>query len=147
MGHSFAQKQHFTKIALLSRNPENLEAQAKEVRKLSGDKVEVHAIPADLNDFAGLRKALGEIEKLGPLGGIFFNAARINPTELLTTSVEEIEEDFRVSCMPYQRYQPNADRPIDYHRSVVRRGAVGDSAVAEGQARQADFLRHEQLFP
>ena len=42
---------------------------------------------------------LPQVEKLGPLGLVYHNAARINPTEVLATSVEEIEEDFRVSSL------------------------------------------------
>lgn len=51
----------------------------------------------DLSDLESLRKSFKEIEKLGPLGLVYHNAARINPMEPLTTSVEEIEEDFKVT--------------------------------------------------
>jgi hypothetical protein len=43
---------------------------------------------------------LSEIEKLGELGAVFFNAARIDFKDPLTAAPEELEEDFRVGCIP-----------------------------------------------
>lgn len=94
----FAQR-HFERIALCARSAEHLASEKIEVQdaaKKVGRNAQVSTFPTDLSDFESLRKTLKEIEKLGPLGCVYHNAARINPTEALTTSVEEIEEDFKV---------------------------------------------------
>ena len=91
----FAQK-HFSKIALVSRNAERLDKERTEVVQAAGRTVEVDTFATDLGDLSQLRQTLSKIEKLGPIGCVFFNAARIRPSEILATTVEEIEEDFRV---------------------------------------------------
>ncbi|KAF7196670.1 17-beta-hydroxysteroid dehydrogenase 13 [Pseudocercospora fuligena] len=95
----FAQK-YFSKIALVSRNAERLDKERTEVVQAaaeSGRTVEVDTFVTDLGDLTQLRQTLSKIEKLGPIGCVFFNAARIRPSEILSTSVEEIEEDFRLT--------------------------------------------------
>ena len=97
----FAQK-HFERIALCSRSAERLASEKtefEEAAKKAGRHVQVSTYPTDLSNLDSLRKTLGKVEKLGPLGLVYHNAARINPTEVLATSVEEIEEDFRVSSL------------------------------------------------
>lgn len=94
----FAQK-HFSKIALVSRNVERLEKERTEVVQAADRDVDVDTFATDIGDLAQLRQTLGKIEKLGPIGCVFFNAARIRPSEILATSVEEIEEDFRVGLI------------------------------------------------
>ena len=97
----FAQK-HFERIALCARNAGRLASEKTEVEeaaKKAGRQVQVSTHSTDLSNLNSLRKTLDEVEKLGPLGLVYHNAARINPTEASTTSVEEIEEDFRVSSL------------------------------------------------
>ncbi|KAK4553152.1 hypothetical protein LTR86_009682 [Recurvomyces mirabilis] len=93
----FSKHRTFAKIAVVSRNPERLAKEAEEVEVAGGGKVEVVAYPTDLGNIAQLRKTLARIEQLGPVSTIFYNAARINPTEALATSVDELEEDFRIT--------------------------------------------------
>ncbi|KAK3670044.1 hypothetical protein LTR78_010075 [Recurvomyces mirabilis] len=93
----FSKNRAFAKIAMVSRNPERLAQEAEEVKAAGGGNVEVTAYPTDLGNIAQLRKTLAQIEQLGPVGTIFYNAARINPTEVLSTSVDELEEDFRIT--------------------------------------------------
>ena len=81
-------------------NEERLASEKAEVEKAAeevGRDVHVSTFPTDLSDLESLRKSLKEIEKLGPLGCVYHNAARIDLTDPLTTSAEEIVEDFRVS--------------------------------------------------
>ncbi|KXT03266.1 hypothetical protein AC578_4755 [Pseudocercospora eumusae] len=95
----FAQK-HFSKIALVSRNGERLEKERTEVVQAATEvdtDVQVYTFPTDLGDLTQLRQTLSKIGELGPIGCVFFNAARIRPSEILATSVEEIEEDFRLT--------------------------------------------------
>ena len=95
---AFARK-HFDKVAICARNAERLASEKSEIEdtaKQAGRSIEVSTFPTDLSDIASLRKTLKEIEELGPIGSVYHNAARINPTEPLTTPVKEIEEDFKV---------------------------------------------------
>ena len=145
----FAEK-HFDTIALLSRNAERLEFEKKQVEEAAkqvGRDVKVFAIPTDLSDRDGLRKSLKEVEKLGPLGLVLHNAARINPAPALTTSVEELEEDFRVSVaiVMLQRPQPlDTNVSSDRKSRVVHHCAMGSAASPEWRSFIAVLLRNEQ---
>lgn len=93
----FAQK-HFDRIALCARSAERLASEKAEVEdaaKKVGRTVQVHTYPTDLSNLDSLSRTLKEIDKLGPLGCVYHNAARINPSEPLAAPVEEIEEDFK----------------------------------------------------
>ncbi|KAI5363092.1 putative short-chain dehydrogenase/reductase SDR, NAD(P)-binding domain superfamily [Septoria linicola] len=97
----FAQK-HFSKIVLLARSAQRLEQEKRQVEEAAqeiGREVGVTALPTDLANFDHLRASLQAIEKLGEISTVFFNAARIKPSDVLTTTVEEIEEDYRVSTL------------------------------------------------
>lgn len=101
----FAQK-HFDHIALCARSADRLASEKAEVEdaaKKVGRTVQVSTHPTDLSNLASLTQSLKEIEKLGPLGVVYHNAARINPSEPLSAPVEEIEEDFKVSVVPLSR--------------------------------------------
>ncbi|USW57150.1 Putative NAD(P)-binding domain superfamily [Septoria linicola] len=93
---------HFSKIVLLARNAQRLEQEKRQVEEAAqeiGREVGVTALPTDLANFDHLRASLQAIEKLGEVSTVFFNAAWIKPSDVLTTTVEEIEEDFRVSTL------------------------------------------------
>lgn len=94
----FARKGFFSKIALASRDAGRLESEAEEVRKAGGQEVEVSTFQTDLSDMKSLKSTLEDVEKLGPLGCVFYNGARIKITDILTTPVEELEEDYRVGA-------------------------------------------------
>ena len=89
--------QHFKTIVLISRSAERLASDKEAVVKAAGRDVSVVTFATDLTDLNQLRETFKKIETLGPLGTVFYNAARIQPSEILTTDVAEIEEDFRVS--------------------------------------------------
>merc|ERR1712029_900981 len=82
---------------MVSRNEARLQKESEAVRKAATSNVEVISISCDLGDLSALQKALEEIKNLGPLGSIFFNAARINIADPLTAPVDELEEDFRTT--------------------------------------------------
>lgn len=95
----FASKGHFSTIALLARDHTRLQeekAQVEQAATSAGRQVAVTTYATDLTDFDALKKTLGAVEKLGTVGCVFFNAARIQPSEILKTSLEEIDEDFKV---------------------------------------------------
>lgn len=75
---AFAKTQRFAKIAMVSRDASRLNIEKAEVEKAGGSNIQVSAFPTELSDLTQLRKTLGEIEKLGPLGGVFFNV-RLHP--------------------------------------------------------------------
>ncbi|GAB1735780.1 hypothetical protein NU219Hw_g5125t1 [Hortaea werneckii] len=82
---------------MVSRNEERLKKESESVQKAAASNVEVVSMPCDLSDLSALKKVLGEIESLDPLGGIFFNAARIHIVDPLSAPVIELDEDFRTT--------------------------------------------------
>lgn len=145
----FAQK-HFSKIALVSRNTERLQSDKEEVAaaaKDAGKTAQVAVYTTDLNDFDALRKTLNEIEKLG-IGAVFYNAARIRPSDILTMSVEELEEDFRVGLPLCREKSAMTDSAVDYHRGIVCDGSMGHPSAAKGRRRQPEAIlpRDKQLL-
>ncbi|KAI6863144.1 hypothetical protein KC343_g4806 [Hortaea werneckii] len=93
----FAATGSFSKIVMVSRKEARLRSESEAVREAATSNVEVISISCDLSDLSALKKALKEVESLGPLGGIFFNAARIHIVDPLTALVDELEEDFRTT--------------------------------------------------
>jgi len=90
----------FNHVVLLARNNERLTTEdATFVSKANPD-VKVDTIRLDLSDLSSIGSALKKIDDLThgeQIEVVFFNAARIRPSDILTTSVEEIEEDFKVT--------------------------------------------------
>lgn len=89
----------FTHVILLARNESRLQEDKAWVAE-AGSHVKVDTLRLDLSDTSSIPTVLGKIDDL--VGGaavdvIFFNAARVKTSEPLTTPVEEIEEDFKVS--------------------------------------------------
>lgn len=93
---SFARKNHFSTIVLVSRNGPRLAQEKTEVEAEGQGNIKVVTYTTDLANVDQLRKTLSEVENLGTVGCILFNAATVRMSEILTTSVEEIEDDFRV---------------------------------------------------
>jgi NAD(P)-dependent dehydrogenase (short-subunit alcohol dehydrogenase family) len=96
---AFALK-HFDRIAICSRNSERLSAEKKEVEaaaKEAGRSVEVFTFETDISNVDSLRKTLAKVEKLGPLGMVYHNAAKVKVGDPLAETVEEVEDDFKVS--------------------------------------------------
>lgn len=92
-------KKHFQRVAICARNADRLASEKKEVEeaaKAAGRSVEVFTFPTDISDVASLRKTLAEVEKLGPLGMVYHNAAKVKFGDALAETVEEVEDDFKV---------------------------------------------------
>lgn len=143
---AFARKNHFSTIALVSRNAECLSKEKAEVEQEGHAQVVTY--PTDLADLGQLHDTLKEIEKLGPVGCIFFNAATVRMSEVLTTSVEEIEEDFKVASIPFElKVLPWLTKSTVGHQPrVVRYSTMGHSPPPEERPPFAESHCHEQPF-
>ena len=95
----FAQNQ-FEHVILLSRNRDRLEEDAADVRAARPG-VKVTVIACDLSKSQSVREALAKIDQVLQNDGttlevVCFNAARVQPTNLLVATPEEYEMDFKV---------------------------------------------------
>jgi short-subunit dehydrogenase len=86
-------------IILLARNTQRLQNEDAPFVSKSNPSVKVNTLRIDLADLGsipGVLKELDSLTKGEDVEVIFFNAARIRPSEVLSASVEEIDEDFKV---------------------------------------------------
>ncbi|KAG6367150.1 hypothetical protein INS49_001333 [Diaporthe citri] len=92
----FATKR-YNNVALIARRAEQLKLEQKAVEEaVAGVKVKTYAV--DVADSEALLKALDDIEaQLGKPECIYYNAARVRPSELLTHDVKDIEYDFKIN--------------------------------------------------
>ena len=96
----FAQNE-FQHVILLSRDRERLDKDAIEVRAARPG-VKVSVVACDLSKLSLVQEALATIDQVlrnddTTLEVVCFNAARVRPTNVLSTAPEEYEMDFRVS--------------------------------------------------
>lgn len=92
----------FTHVILLSRNTQRLENEDAPFVKKANPNLKINTLQLDLANLSSIPAVLKQIDDLTQgdnVEVVFFNAARIRPSEVLTTPVEEIEEDFKV-CLP-----------------------------------------------
>lgn len=93
----------FDKIALIARDTARLSKDREGVlqaAKAAGRDVEVSTFSQDISETASFQKTLEKIEKLGMISCVFFNAARVQPSDLLTYEEKELVEDFMVCIFP-----------------------------------------------
>ncbi|KAI8940843.1 hypothetical protein NX059_002104 [Plenodomus lindquistii] len=92
-----------THIILLSRNTSRLHDSDAPFITSSNPTVKVSTLRCDLADLDSLPNVLAQLDKLTQnenIEVIFFNAARIKPTEtVLSVDVKEIEEDLRTTIL------------------------------------------------
>jgi NAD(P)-dependent dehydrogenase (short-subunit alcohol dehydrogenase family) len=89
----------FDKIALVSRDAARLPKDREAViqtAKAAGRVVEVSTFSQDIRETESFRKTLEKIEELGEISCVFFNAARVEPSDLLTYDEKEVVSDFMV---------------------------------------------------
>lgn len=92
----FATKR-YNKVALIARRAEQLSLEQKAVEDAVGSQVKVKTYAVDVVDSEALLKALGDAEAaFGKPECVFYNAARVLPSELLSHDVKDIEYDFKV---------------------------------------------------
>ncbi|CAN8103843.1 unnamed protein product [Discula destructiva] len=102
----------YNHIALIARRAEQLEIEKKAVEDTVGSHIKVKAYALDVVDTDALAKALDNVdEELGKPECIFYNAARVIPSQLLSHDVKEVEYDLKINVSaPYvvaQRYIPH----------------------------------------
>lgn len=87
-------------IVLLGRNKERLQNDDAPFVRKAAEGVKVDILRADLSDLDSVPRVLKELDSLTKgedVEVVYYNAARIKPTDpVLDVSVAEIEEDFRV---------------------------------------------------
>jgi NAD(P)-dependent dehydrogenase (short-subunit alcohol dehydrogenase family) len=96
----FATNGSFNAIALVARSKDRLandKAAVETAAKSANRQVSVTTYVADASDSAALMPVLAEVEKLGQLECVFYNAARVIPSAFFEHSEEEILYDFKVS--------------------------------------------------
>lgn len=100
---TFASKSSFDHVVLLGRNEDRLSNEAAPFVQKAASKVKVDTLRADLSDLESLPKVLSQLDNLTKgedIEVVYYNAARIKPTDpVLDVDVKEIEEDLKV-CSP-----------------------------------------------
>ncbi len=94
----FAQK-NFDRIALLARDGNRLLSDKAAVEKAAEAvqrQVTVKTWQVDITDFDAFKSTLEEVRQWNVPDCVYFNAARVAPSELLKHPVDEIEKDLRV---------------------------------------------------
>lgn len=92
----FASKRYHN-VALIARRAEQLEVERKALQEAVGTHVNIKTYVADVVDTDALTKALDDSDAtLGKPECVFYNAARVLPSQLLSHDVKEIDYDFKV---------------------------------------------------
>ncbi|OTB00858.1 hypothetical protein M426DRAFT_26205 [Hypoxylon sp. CI-4A] len=93
----FASKR-YNNVALIARRAEQLAIESNAVKEAVGSQVNVKTYALDVTDSAALTEALEDSEKeLGKPETVFYNAARVLPSQLLTHEVKDIEYDLKIN--------------------------------------------------
>lgn len=91
-------KKRYNNVALIARRAEQLKLEQKAVEEAVNSGVNVKTYAVDVVDTDAFLKALDDIEtQLGKPECIFYNAARVLPSALLTHDIKDVEYDFKVS--------------------------------------------------
>ncbi|KAL2824256.1 hypothetical protein BDW59DRAFT_87545 [Aspergillus cavernicola] len=93
-------QQHFSRVALIARNPEQLQKDRQTVLTAAAKanrEVTVQTWQVDIGNLDKLQQALDEIAQFGTLECVYFNAARVGLSPFFEFPIEDLEEDFRVS--------------------------------------------------
>jgi short-subunit dehydrogenase len=93
----------FSNVALISRDLTRLEQDRDSVlsaARAAGKNVNVRIFATDIKNTPVFEKVLKEVEKMGRISIVVFNAARVGPSEMFKFPEEEIVEDFKVCHFP-----------------------------------------------
>lgn len=84
-------------VALIARRAAQLEVEKKALQEAVGTNVTIKTYVADVVDTDALTRALDDADAtLGKPECVFYNAARVLPSQLLSHDVKEIDYDFKV---------------------------------------------------
>lgn len=88
----------FNKVALLSRNSIRIQQDRKTILDSlsNGRNIEVKTWSIDITDTKKFEAVLREVEAMGDISCVLFNAARVKPSEMFEFLEEDIVEDFMV---------------------------------------------------
>lgn len=90
--------ERYNNVALIARRAEQLEVEEKVLKEAVGSQLKVKTYARDITDSNALLSALQDVEiTFGKPECVFFNAARVLPSQLLTHDVKEIEYDLKVN--------------------------------------------------
>jgi NAD(P)-dependent dehydrogenase (short-subunit alcohol dehydrogenase family) len=89
----------FDHLILLSRDANRLEKdKAAILAAVPSKQVRVDIVPVDLKDPQSVQNALKKIDSLTEnIEAVIYNGARVAPSPLFETPVEDVENDFKVS--------------------------------------------------
>ncbi|KAK6072651.1 short-chain dehydrogenase reductase sdr [Seiridium cupressi] len=94
---TFASKRYHN-VALFARRSDQLSVEKQALEEAVGHELDVKTYALDVTDKDALLKALDDVDAtLGKPECVFYNAARVLPSQLLTHDVEEIEYDFKIN--------------------------------------------------
>ena len=105
--------QKFTIIALISRNAINLERSRQrvlETAKSAGKSPEVRTWSTDITDAEMFKKTLKEVESMGVVSCVHFNAARVGLSDIGVFGENDLIQDFKVGDHDRRSEWGRADR-------------------------------------
>ena len=97
----FAQRK-FTRIALISRDKTRISKDRETIlqaARSANKTIEVQTWSVDITNTTEFKTVLQETEKFATFSCVLFNAARVEPSDLLTFPEEEILKDFKVRLL------------------------------------------------
>ena len=113
-------KRDFSNIILLSRNEERLERDKQQLIGSIGNRdVNVTTQQVDITNDTMLRSVLAHIVDSTTVDCVYFNAARVEPSEMFDFPVEEIRRDFDVSPHACCFRAPTLTESPDHSHCVV----------------------------
>lgn len=129
----------YTTITLLARRASQLARERSTLLSLHPTlNLQIHTFPIDITDAPALTTALTAADAAlgGPPSLVFFNAARVIPSNLFTHPAEEIEYDFKVTVSALYavagRYLPGmADRVGERPGFIVTSSALPEEPLPE----------------
>lgn len=92
----------FSNIALISRDPTRLAQDRDSVlsaAKAAGKTITVRTFATDIKNTPAFEKVLKEVEAMGRISVVVFNAARVGPSEMFKFSEGDIIDDFKVCLL------------------------------------------------
>ncbi|KAI3337645.1 hypothetical protein HD806DRAFT_46610 [Xylariaceae sp. AK1471] len=93
----FASKR-YNNVTLIARRPEQLKIEKAAVEAAAGPQVKIKTYAVDVVDRDALSTALVDAQAtFGKPECVYYNAARVTPSQLLTYDVKEIEYEFKLT--------------------------------------------------
>ncbi|KAK3934525.1 hypothetical protein QBC46DRAFT_399542 [Diplogelasinospora grovesii] len=131
----FASKR-YNNVVLIARRAEQLKLEEAALTEAVGSHVKVKSYAVDIANLDAFTKALDDAETaFGRPECVFYNAARVLPSELLTHDVKEIEYDFKITVSALyavvQREMPNLVRIAKADSSAKPAVIVTSSALPQ----------------